>query len=253
METINTLIRAKVDALPDSPGVYRWKDKDGRVIYVGKAVNLKNRVRSYVREDKNRSPKVAAMIRHAADLDITMTATEMEALILECNLIKEHRPHYNTMLKDDKSYPYIRVTVQEDYPRILFCRQVKRDKSKYFGPYTSAGAVKDTIELMRKVYKIRSCSRSLPKEIGKGRPCLYHQINQCDAPCQNYISREEYRKYVDKALKFLNGDEKEIINNLEDKMKKAAAELEFEQAAEYRDLIENVKRIGEKQKINDSK
>ena len=156
------------------------------------------------------------------------------------------------VLKDDKSYPYIRVTVQEDYPRILFCRQVKRDKSKYFGPYTSAGAVKDTIELMRKVYKIRSCSRSLPKEIGKDRPCLYYQINQCDAPCQNYISREEYRKYVDKALKFLNGDEKEIINNLEDKMKKAAAELEFEQAAEYRDLIENVKRIGEKQKINDT-
>ena len=211
--------------MPQTPGVYLMHDAHDDVIYVGKAVNLKRRVSSYFRKSTKRTTKIESMVSKIRRFEYILTDSELEALILECNLIKEHRPHYNTMLKDDKSYPYIRVTVQEDYPRILFCRQVKRDKSKYFGPYTSAGAVKDTIELMRKVYKIRSCSRSLPKEIGKGRPCLYHQINQCDAPCQNYISREEYRKYVDKALKFLNGDEKEIINNLEDKMKKAAAEL----------------------------
>ena len=245
-------IQEELKKLPAKPGVYLMHNAKDEIIYVGKARILKNRVRQYFQSSYNKSIKIQHMVSHIAYFEYIITDSELEALVLECNLIKEHRPHYNTMLKDDKSYPYIRVTVQEDYPRILFCRQVKRDKSKYFGPYTSAGAVKDTIELMRKVYKIRSCSRSLPKEIGKDRPCLYHQINQCDAPCQNYISREEYRKYVDKALKFLNGDEKEIINNLEDKMKKAAAELEFEQAAEYRDLIENVKRIGEKQKINDT-
>ena len=189
------------------------------IIYVGKAIKLCNRVRQYFQSSYNKSVKIQHMVSHIAYFEYIITDSELEALVLECNLIKEHRPHYNTMLKDDKSYPYIRVTVQEDYPRILFCRQVKRDKSKYFGPYTSAGAVKDTIELMRKVYKIRSCSRSLPKEIGKDRPCLYYQINQCDAPCQNYISKEEYRAHVDKALKFLNGDEKEIINSLEEKMK----------------------------------
>ena len=245
-------IQEELRKLPAKPGVYLMHNAQDEIIYVGKARILKNRVRQYFQSSYNKSVKIQHMVSHIAYFEYIITDSELEALVLECNLIKEHRPHYNTMLKDDKSYPYIRVTVQEDYPRILFCRQVKRDKSKYFGPYTSAGAVKDTIELMRKVYKIRSCSRSLPKEIGKDRPCLYYQINQCDAPCQNYISREEYRKYVDKALKFLNGDEKEIINNLEDKMKKAAAELEFEQAAEYRDLIENVKRIGEKQKINDT-
>ena len=245
-------IQEELKKLPAKPGVYLMHNAQDEIIYVGKARILKNRVRQYFQSSYNKSVKIQHMVSHIAYFEYIITDSELEALVLECNLIKEHRPHYNTMLKDDKSYPYIRVTVQEDYPRILFCRLVKRDKSKYFGPYTSAGAVKDTIELMRKVYKIRSCSRSLPKEIGKDRPCLYHQINQCDAPCQNYISREEYRKYVDKALKFLNGDEKEIINTLEDKMKKAAAELEFEQAAEYRDLIENVKRIGEKQKINDT-
>ena len=245
-------IQEELKKLPAKPGVYLMHNAQDEIIYVGKARILKNRVRQYFQSSYNKSVKIQHMVSHIAYFEYIITDSELEALVLECNLIKEHRPHYNTMLKDDKSYPYIRVTVQEDYPRILFCRQVKRDKSKYFGPYTSAGAVKDTIELMRKVYKIRSCSRSLPKEIGKDRPCLYYQINQCDAPCQNYISKEEYRAHVDKALKFLNGDEKEIINSLEEKMKKAAAELEFEQAAEYRDLIENVKRIGEKQKINDT-
>ena len=221
-------IQEELKKLPAKPGVYLMHNAQDEIIYVGKARILKNRVRQYFQSSYNKSVKIQHMVSHIAYFEYIITDSELEALVLECNLIKEHRPHYNTMLKDDKSYPYIRVTVQEDYPRILFCRQVKRDKSKYFGPYTSAGAVKDTIELMRKVYKIRSCSRSLPKEIGKDRPCLYYQINQCDAPCQNYISKEEYRAHVDKALKFLNGDEKEIINSLEEKMKKAAAELEYE-------------------------
>ena len=196
-------------------------DSRDAIIYIGKAVSLRKRVHQYFQASHDEGIKKAQMVKQIARFEYIITDSELEALVLESNLIKEHRPKYNTMLKDDKSYPYIRVTVQEDYPRILFCRQVKRDKSKYFGPYTSAGAVKDTIELMRKVYKIRSCSRSLPKEIGKDRPCLYYQINQCDAPCQNYISKEEYRAHVDKALKFLNGDEKEIINSLEEKMKNA--------------------------------
>mgnify|MGYP000878218382 FL=1 len=207
-------IQEELRKLPAKPGVYLMHNAQDEIIYVGKARILKNRVRQYFQSSYNKSVKIQHMVSHIAYFEYIITDSELEALVLECNLIKEHRPHYNTMLKDDKSYPYIRVTVQEDYPRILFCRQVKRDKSKYFGPYTSAGAVKDTIELMRKVYKIRSCSRSLPKEIGKDRPCLYYQINQCDAPCQNYISKEEYRAHVDKALKFLNGDEKEIINNI---------------------------------------
>ncbi|MCI6858135.1 MAG: excinuclease ABC subunit UvrC [Eubacterium sp.] len=245
-------IQEELKKLPARPGVYLMHNAQDEIIYVGKARVLKNRVRQYFQSSYKKSVKIQHMVSHIAYFEYIITDSELEALVLECNLIKEHRPHYNTMLKDDKSYPYIRVTVQEEYPRVLFCRNVKRDKSRYFGPYTSAGAVKDTIELMRKAYKIRSCSRSLPKEIGKDRPCLYYQIGQCDAPCQGYITREEYREHVNRALKFLNGDEADIIASLEEKMKQASKKLEFEQAAEYRDLIENVKRIGEKQKINDT-
>ena len=215
-------IEEELKKLPGKPGVYLMHDAKDAIIYVGKAISLKNRVRQYFQPSRNVSPKIEKMISQIDHFEYIITDSEVEALVLESNLIKEHRPKYNTMLKDDKSYPFIKATVGEDFPRLVFSRQEKRDKSKYFGPYTSAGAVKDTIELMRKVYKIRSCSRSLPKEIGKDRPCLYYQINQCDAPCQNYISKEEYRAHVDKALKFLNGDEKEIINSLEEKMKKAA-------------------------------
>ena len=243
-------IQEELKKLPAKPGVYLMHNAQDEIIYVGKARILKNRVRQYFQSGYKRSIKIEHMVSHIAYFEYIITDSELESLVLECNLIKEHRPHYNTMLKDDKSYPYIKVTVQEDYPRILFCRNVKRDKSKYFGPYTSAGAVKETIELMHKVYKIRNCNRLLPRDIGKERPCLYHQINQCDAPCQGLVSKEEYKKNVEQALRFLNGDDKKIIQDLEEKMQAAAAELEFEQAAEYRDLIDSVKRIGEKQKIN---
>ena len=243
-------IQEELKKLPAKPGVYLMHNAQDEIIYVGKARILKNRVRQYFQSGYKRSIKIEHMVSHIAYFEYIITDSELEALVLECNLIKEHRPHYNTMLKDDKSYPYIKVTVQEDYPRILFCRNVKRDKSKYFGPYTSAGAVKETIALMHKVYKIRNCNRLLPRDIGKERPCLYHQINQCDAPCQGLVSKEEYKKNVEQALRFLNGDDKKIIQDLEEKMQAAAAELEFEQAAEYRDLIDSVKRIGEKQKIN---
>ena len=243
-------IQEELKKLPAKPGVYLMHNAQDEIIYVGKARILKNRVRQYFQSGYKRSIKIEHMVSHIAYFEYIITDSELEALVLECNLIKEHRPHYNTMLKDDKSYPYIKVTVQEDYPRILFCRNVKRDKSKYFGPYTSAGAVTETIELMHKVYKIRNCNRLLPRDIGKERPCLYHQINQCDAPCQGLVSKEEYKKNVEQALRFLNGDDKKIIQDLEEKMQAAAAELEFEQAAEYRDLIDSVKRIGEKQKIN---
>ena len=245
-------IQEELKKLPAKPGVYLMHNDRDEIIYVGKARVLKNRVRQYFQSGYKRSVKIEHMVSHIAYFEYIITDSELEALVLECNLIKEHRPHYNTMLKDDKSYPYIRVTVQEDYPRILFCRNVKRDKSKYFGPYTSAGAVKETIELIHKVYKIRNCHRVLPRDIGKERPCLYHQIRQCDAPCQGYISREQYRENVEQALRFLNGDDKTILEDLEKKMKDAAAAMEFEDAAEYRDLMNSVKRIGEKQKINDT-
>lgn len=236
--------------LPAKPGVYLMHNERDEIIYVGKARVLKNRVRSYYQKGYKRSVKIEHMVSHIAYFEYIITDSEMEALVLECNLIKEHRPHYNTMLKDDKSYPYIRVTMQEDYPRVLFCRNVKRDKSRYFGPYTSAGAVKETLELMHKIYRIRNCNRILPRDMGKERPCLYHQIHQCDAPCQGWISREDYRKHIDDAIDFLNGNNKKILEELESRMMAAAAEMEFEEAALYRDLMESVRRIEEKQKIN---
>ena len=195
------------------------------------------------------------MVPQIARFEYIVTDSELEALVLECNLIKEYRPKYNTMLKDDKTYPFIQVTVGEPYPRILFSRRMKKDKSKYYGPYTNALAVKETIELLRKLYSIRSCNRNLPKEIGNERPCLYYHIKQCKAPCQGYVSEEEYRAQIDKALEFLNGntkETKEVLSDLEDKMASASEELRFEEASQYRDLIANVRRIGERQKITQS-
>ena len=243
-------IQEELKKLPDKPGVYLMHDKNDEIIYVGKAIVLKNRVRQYFQSSRNQTAKIQKMVSQIAYFEYIITGSELEALVLECNLIKEHRPKYNTMLKDDKNYPYIKVTVNEDFPRLLFARTIKRDKAKYYGPYTSAGAVKDTIELVRKIYQIRSCNRRLPKDIGKERPCLYHHLNQCAAPCQGYISKEEYGNSIKRAVGFLKGNYKEVVEQLEKKMMDAAAEMEFEQAAEYRDLIASVKQISEKQNIN---
>lgn len=242
-------LKEELKKLPDSPGVYLMHDKNDAIIYVGKAIRLKRRVSSYFRHMNNRSPKIEKMITRIDYFEYIVTDSELEALVLENNLIKEHKPKYNTMLKDDKSYPFMKVTVQEDFPRVLFARQMKRDGAKYFGPYTSAAAVKDTIELIQKLYGIRTCNKSLPKEIGLGRPCLYHQMKQCAAPCRGYISKEEYALRIDKLLGFLNGDYKKVLAELEQKMKEKAAELEFEEAAEYRDLIESVQHVTGSQRV----
>lgn len=238
--------------LPKEPGVYIMRDKNDAILYVGKAINLRNRVRSYFRENIGRGPAIDQMVTLIARLEYIVTDSELEALVLENNLIKEHSPKYNTLLKDDKTYPYIKVTVGEDYPRILFSRTMKKDKSKYFGPYSSAGAVKDTIELLNKLYQLRTCNRNLPKDTGVERPCLNYHIKQCLAPCQGYISKEEYRKQVAGALEFLNGNYNMILKDLEEKMKAAAEQMEFEEAAKYRDLYNSVKLVSQKQKITDN-
>ena len=245
-------IDEELKKLPTKPGVYIMHDEQDTILYVGKAVNLRNRVRSYFRENIGRGPQIDKMVSLIARFEYIVTDSELEALILENNLIKEHLPKYNTLLKDDKTYPYIKVTVGEAYPRILFVREMKKDKARYFGPYTSAGAVKDTIELLNKLYKLRTCNRSLPKDIGEGRPCLNYHIEQCSAPCQNLVSREEYREQVEKALNFLNGNYQPILKELQGKMQDAAEKMEFEEAAKYRDLFNSVKSVSQKQKISDS-
>ena len=238
--------------LPKNPGVYIMRDENDTIIYVGKAINLHNRVRSYFRPNIGRGPQIDKMVTLIARFEYIVTDSELEALVLENNLIKEHSPKYNTMLKDDKTYPYIKVTVGEDYPRVLFSRQMKKDKSKYFGPYTSAGAVKDTIELLNKLYQLRTCNRNLPKDIGNDRPCLNYHIKQCLAPCQNYVSKEQYAEQVAKALEFLNGKYDVILKDLEKKMMEASEKMEFEEAIRYRDLFNSVKQVSQKQKITDS-
>ncbi len=238
--------------LPRKPGVYIMRDAKDTILYVGKAINLHNRVRSYFRENIGRGPAIDKMVSLIARFEYIVTDSELEALVLENNLIKENSPKYNTLLKDDKTYPYIKVTLGEEFPRILFSRSMKKDKSKYFGPYTSAAAVKDTIELLNKLYQLRTCNRVLPRDIGLERPCLNHHIKQCLAPCQGYVSKEEYAKQVDGALSFLNGNYAPILNDLEAKMKAAAESMEFEEAARYRDLYNSVKSVAQKQKITDS-
>lgn len=237
--------------LPTNPGVYLMHDDKDEIIYVGKAINLRNRVRQYFQSGRGKSPKIQKMVTHIARFEYIVTDSELEALVLECNLIKEHQPKYNTMLKDDKTYPYIKVTLGEEYPRLFLTRTMKRDKSKYFGPYTSVGAVKDTIELIHRLYHLRTCSRSLPKDIGKERPCLNYHIKQCDAPCQGYISKEKYAEAVSQVLDFLDGHYDGILKQLEAKMKAAAAELDFETAGAYKELLFSVKEVAQKQKITD--
>lgn len=245
MIDVNDKIRAKVEALPDSPGVYRWKDKDGRIIYVGKAKNLKNRVRSYVREDKNRSPKVAAMIRHAEDLDITMTATEMEALILECNLIKEIHPKYNISLRDDKSYPYVKVTTYDEWPRIFVTRNIRHDDGgKYFGPFTDVGSLRATLSLLRKYYPIRNC-----RSMKVSRPCLQYHLHLCCGPCFELCSKEDYKKYVNTICDLFEGKSTGLVQALKQKMAKASEEMAYEEAAKYRDQIRAIESVQQRQNI----
>ncbi len=245
-------IEEELKKLPAKPGVYLMYNANDEIIYVGKAISLKNRVRQYFQSSRNLTPKIVQMVSHIARFEYIITDSELEALVLECNLIKEYRPKYNTMLTDDKTYPYIKVTTGEAYPRLLFSRLMKKDKSRYFGPYTSAGAVKDTIELLRKIYKIRSCHRNLPKDIGIGRPCLYYHIGQCDAPCQGEISREDYQAQIQQVLQFLGGNYGPVIQMLTDKMMAASEAMEYEKAMEYRDLIQSVRQITEKQKVTSS-
>ena len=243
------IIEEELKKLPAKPGVYIMHGEKDEIIYVGKAISLKNRVRQYFQSSRNKGAKIERMVTHITRFEYIITDSELEALVLECNLIKEHRPKYNTMLKDDKSYPFIKVTVHEPYPRVLFARRMKKDKARYFGPYTSGGAVKDVIELVRKLYQVRSCNRNLPRDIGKDRPCLYYHMKQCKAPCQGYVSQEEYRKNINKVIKFLNGDFQDAISELMEKMQKASEEMRYEDAMEYRDLINSIRKIGERQKI----
>ena len=242
-------IQEELKKLPQKPGVYIMHDAKDAIIYIGKAVSLRNRVRQYFRPSHNEGLKKEQMVRQIVRFEYIITDSELEALILECNLIKEHRPKYNTMLRDDKSYPYIRVTLGEDFPRVLFSHQMKKDKSRYFGPYTSGSAVKETIELLRKLYALRTCRRSLPKDIGKERPCLNYHIHQCMAPCQGFISKEDYRQRIDQAIGFLNGNYQPILKELEQKMQEASEAMNFEKAIEYRDLVRAVQQIAQKQKI----
>lgn len=245
-------IEEELKKLPGKPGVYLMHDEKDHIIYVGKAISLKNRVRQYFQASRNKGAKIEQMVTHIRRFEYIVTDSELEALVLECNLIKEHRPKYNTMLMDDKGYPFIKVTTNEAYPRIMLARTMQKDKAKYFGPYTSATAVKDTIDLIRKLYQIRSCNRNLPRDIGKERPCLNYHIKQCKAPCQQYISQEEYRKSIDEAIRFLNGHYDGILKDLEQKMQEASEHMEFEKAIEYRELLGSVRQIAQKQKITDS-
>ena len=245
-------IEEELKKLPAKPGVYLMHDEKDQIIYVGKAINLKNRVRQYFQASRNKGAKIEQMVTHIKRFEYIVTDSELEALVLECNLIKEHRPKYNTMLMDDKGYPFIKVTVNEAYPRIMLARTMQKDKAKYFGPYTSSAAVRDTIDLIRKLYSIRSCNRNLPKDMGKERPCLNYHIKQCKAPCQGFVSIEEYGQSIEDAISFLNGQYDKVLKRLENEMKKASENMEFEKAIEYRELLNSVSQVAQKQKITNS-
>lgn len=244
-------IEEELKKLPASPGVYLMRDQRDQIIYVGKAISLRNRVRSYFRESTTKSPKIQKMVSLIARFEYIITDSELEALVLENNLIKEHNPRYNTMLKDDKTYPYIKVTIQDEYPRIFVTREMKKDRAKYFGPYTDVQAVRETIDLINSIFMLRTCNRNLPRDIGKERACLNYHIKQCTAPCQGYVSMEQYQKQVEEALDFLNGNYQGVIKGLEEKMKLASEQMEFEEAIQYREQIQNIKKVTQKQKITD--
>ena len=245
-------IEEELAKLPDSPGVYIMHNAKDAIIYVGKAISLRHRVRQYFQPSHDEGIKNAQMVKQIAYFEYIVTDSELEALVLECNLIKEHRPKYNTMLRDDKTYPYIKVTLGEPYPRVLFSRQIKKDKSKYFGPFTSAAAVKDTIDLIQKIYHLRTCTKKFPDSFGKERPCLNYHMKQCLGVCTGNISTEEYQKNVDGAMAFLNGNYQPVIKMLEEKMQDAAGKMEFEKAAEYRNLLGSVNACMQKQKITNA-
>lgn len=242
-------IEEELKKLPQKPGVYIMHDENDEIIYVGKAIILRNRVRSYFRESTNKTAKIQRMVSKIKRFEYIVTDSELEALVLENNLIKEHQPKYNTMLKDDKTYPYIKVTTGEEYPRVLVTREQKKDNAKYYGPYSSAGSVKDTVELLRKLYKLRTCTRNFTNSKETGKPCLYYHINQCSAPCIQAVSKEAYRASIDEAVDFLGGNYKPILQELEKQMEEAAEHLEYEKAKEYRDLLFSVKGVAQKQKI----
>ncbi|MBO4863414.1 MAG: excinuclease ABC subunit UvrC [Eubacterium sp.] len=245
-------IEEELNKLPHSPGVYIMHDENDAILYVGKAVDLHNRVRQYFRSGHghNNSPKILRMVSHIHHFEYIVTSSEMEALVLECNLIKEHRPKYNTMMTDDKGYPYIRITMKDDFPVLMYSHQMKRDSSLYFGPYTNGGAVHDTIALLRDIFSLRRCRKKIDASKADERPCLYHQIGKCTAPCAGLISREDYRKCIDKAIDFLNGNTKDTLNDLKERMKKASDELDFETAASLRDLINSINAISERQLVS---
>lgn len=242
-------IEEELKKLPDKPGVYIMKDKNEEIIYVGKAISLRKRVRQYFQSSKNNPPKVKAMVKHISEFEYIIVDNEVEALILEANLIKKHKPKYNILLRDDKQYPYIKVTINEKYPRVLKTRQVKKDGAKYFGPYPSASAVNDAIEIIRNLYPIRTCNRNLEKDIGKSRPCLNYYIGRCLGPCQGNVDEEKYLEMIDEILLFLNGKEDRLIEIIEEKMKEASKKLDFESAAKYRDQINSLNLLHERQKI----
>ena len=242
-------IEETVKNLPKNPGVYIMYDENDEVIYVGKAKNLKNRVSSYFRKNSSHTPKVSAMVSNVARFEYIIVETEFEALVLECNLIKQYMPYYNILLKDDKAYPYIKITVTDDFPKVLLCRKIKKDGEMYFGPYPNTRVINETIDLVKTVFNIRSCNRVLPRDIGKARPCLNYQIKKCSAPCAGIISREEYRGQIDKVIDFLNGKHSDVIGFLEKSMYEASSEMNFERAAKIRDKINSIRQIREKQKI----
>ena len=246
-------IQEQLKLLPDEPGVYLMKNKNDKIIYVGKAISLKNRVRQYFQSSKNHSSKVKSMVENIVSFEYIITDSELEALILECNLIKQYRPKYNVLLRDDKTYPYIKVTVNEDYPRVMKVRRVLKDNAKYFGPYTNVGAVNDTLEIIHNIYPIRNCNIDIPKAIkNNARPCLNYHIKKCIGPCTGHVSQKEYNKMIDEILLFLSGKEETLINLLKEKMNECAMNFNFEEAATYRDKIKNLEEIKEKQKIDSS-
>ncbi|HHX76963.1 MAG TPA: excinuclease ABC subunit UvrC [Firmicutes bacterium] len=245
-------LEAKLKDLPAAPGVYLLKDAGGQVIYVGKAVSLRNRVRSYFQKGTALDPKTRKLVEKTLDLDYLVTDSEMEALILESNLIKEHQPRYNILLKDDKQYPYIKITLQEPYPRIYLERRLKKDGSRYFGPFTSVGAVRSTLDLLHKIFPFRSCNQNLEPGRSRGRPCLNYQINRCLAPCRGSVSPEDYRQVVMEVIAFLEGKREKILKSFKENMSRAASGLDFEAAARWRDRLQALEAVMQRQKVVDT-